>query len=327
MFLRRAALFFGLFALLVNGPRFVLTFLRVDSELLNSQLLPSGIERLLLTATGVGTAIVLTGGGMRIAHVLAKPTTPRGMVRAFLAVCWGLLLAFTVVILAPGFVAAIRTSDLADVLSSNSSQWSWSVVAVLAVEVLAAAAIAGATLLEGAEQEADQPAGPSAMDQPTEVGLQRVLTWLQTPEQQARAREQPAATASVAEQLRSGLHSGDGWHPERDEKRGEQTDADSEQWSGTAASTEFAADAAPATRANRRPSQPQPSASAVRGGPGKAHSGRGPTGDRDEGAAQPEEADEKRFPCPQTHLGCDFVGQSQRAVNAHQRFCGYRENP
>ncbi|MEZ4621184.1 MAG: HTH domain-containing protein [Caldilineaceae bacterium] len=119
----------------MNGPRFVIIFLKVDSIDL-----PKSTEAALLAATGVATGLVLTGGGAYIAHALAD-SKARGMLRWFMVLCWFLLLIFSVVLLSPLMVAAIDDSSLKSVLSSKFSQWLWSVTSVLAVEVIAGGAM------------------------------------------------------------------------------------------------------------------------------------------------------------------------------------------
>jgi hypothetical protein len=133
--MKKVGLWLALSALLVNGPRFVIIFLKVDSIDV-----PKPMEATLLTATGIATGLVLTGGGAYIAHALAE-SKARGMMRWFMVLCWFLLLIFSVVLLAPLMVAAIDDSSLKTVLNSKFSQWLWSVTSVLAVEVIAGGAM------------------------------------------------------------------------------------------------------------------------------------------------------------------------------------------
>ncbi len=56
--MKKVGLWLALSALLVNGPRFVIIFLKVDSIDI-----PKPMEATLLTATGIATGLVLTGGG------------------------------------------------------------------------------------------------------------------------------------------------------------------------------------------------------------------------------------------------------------------------
>lgn len=123
-------------ALLVNMPRFVIMFLDVDGISLGL-----GAEGLLLGVGGVATGIVLSGGGAYIAHTIAKPK-PRPWIATWaLVVCWVALLLFSVVLLAPSLVMAVQSNDMAKVLDTETEQWIWSTVAIIAVEVLAAGAM------------------------------------------------------------------------------------------------------------------------------------------------------------------------------------------
>jgi len=148
----KVGVWLAIIALLVNVPRFVLVFLRVDGIVL-----PLEVEGVMLGASGIATGLVLTGGGAFIAHRLAESKV-RGIPRIFLVLCWLSLLVFSVILLAPLLVSAIRTSPLKDVFSSNFSQWLWAVVAVLAVEVLAAGSVAATAVKdEGEHTQGDEP--------------------------------------------------------------------------------------------------------------------------------------------------------------------------
>ncbi|MCB0140199.1 MAG: hypothetical protein KDE50_09855 [Caldilineaceae bacterium] len=149
--MQRIGLWLAIAALLVNGPRFVIIFLEVDNLHL-----PIWLEGSLLAITGIATGLVLTGGGAFAAHVLAQRVYG-GKVRAFLLLCWVLLLVFAVVLLAPMMVAAIRSSELANVLVSGKMQWLWAIMSIVAVEVLAAAAMAAHALLNADERGAEEP--------------------------------------------------------------------------------------------------------------------------------------------------------------------------
>lgn len=132
--IRNAGFLVALAALLVNMPRFIIVFLQVDSIRL-----PLSIEGTMLGLTGFATGIVLTGGGAYLAHSIAQPMQTRQ--RAILTACWSLLLVFTVVLISPSLVSAIRASELVTVLQSDGAQWGWAMVAVLAVEVIAGGAM------------------------------------------------------------------------------------------------------------------------------------------------------------------------------------------
>lgn len=121
----------ALSALLVNAPRLVLTYLRTDNIHL-----PLMTEASLLTITGIATGIVLTGGGMYLAHTLAQARR-HWFTRLLLTLCWLALLGFTVILLAPMMLSGLRASDLIAVIPDTSAQWTWSITAVLAIEVMA----------------------------------------------------------------------------------------------------------------------------------------------------------------------------------------------
>ncbi len=151
--MKKVGLWLALAALLVNGPRFVIIFLKVDSIDL-----PKTIEAVLLTATGIATGLVLTGGGAYIAHALAESKV-RGAMRWFMILCWFLLLIFSVVLLAPLMVAAIDDSSLNTVLDSKFSQWLWSITSVLAVEVIAGGAMVAYALHGRVDEPTDAAVG------------------------------------------------------------------------------------------------------------------------------------------------------------------------
>jgi hypothetical protein len=123
-------------ALLVNMPRFVLLFLDVDGIDLGLD-----AEGWLLGLSGIATGIVLSGGGAYIAHAIAQPKQrPRSATVALFA-CWVALLIFSVALLAPALVMAVRSYSMVKVLDVEWKQWAWSIVAVIAVEVLAGGAM------------------------------------------------------------------------------------------------------------------------------------------------------------------------------------------
>ncbi|RME83102.1 MAG: hypothetical protein D6775_09040 [Caldilineae bacterium] len=160
MGLKRVGLLVALAALLVNAPRLMLIYLRVDGLAL-----PAQIEGAMLALTGIATGIVLTGGGMYIAHVLARPAGTGGFARALLGLCWVLLLAFAVVLVSPALVAGIRATDMAGVLTTTRWQWVWAVTAVAAVEILAAGAMVAHALAGEPAQARGRPraSGPGAL--------------------------------------------------------------------------------------------------------------------------------------------------------------------
>lgn len=169
--MQRIGLWLAIAALLVNGPRFVIIFLEVDNLHL-----PIWLEGSLLAITGIATGLVLTGGGAFAAHVLAQRVYG-GKVRAFLLLCWVLLLVFAVVLLAPMMVAAIRSSELANVLVSGKMQWLWAIMSIVAVEVLAAAAMAAHALLNIDEQMEESP-NESMFQILTQAAVKRIESFI-----------------------------------------------------------------------------------------------------------------------------------------------------
>ena len=137
-------------ALVVNTVRYVLVFLMVDGLRFHP-----AVEGLLLAVSAIATGIVLTGGGVYVAHALSV-AQGHPVARALLVFAWLLLLLFTVVLLSPALVLGIRATDLAKVIA-QPFDWVWAIVAVSAVEVLA-----GASVLAHALTLAPQPATTSA---------------------------------------------------------------------------------------------------------------------------------------------------------------------
>lgn len=154
--MKKVGLWLAIAALLVNGPRFVLIFLRVDGLAM-----PITAEAIMLSLTGIATGLVLTGGGAYIAHSLAESQT-RGAVRTVMIICWFLLLIFNVILLAPLMVSAIRESSLKSVFDTNFSQWLWSITSVLAVEIISAGAMAAYALVEKTENASQPDSQPNA---------------------------------------------------------------------------------------------------------------------------------------------------------------------
>ena len=121
-------------AILVNGLRFVMIFLLADGVKI-----PANIENTILTVTGIATGIVLTGGGMFLAHQLAG-IRGRSGAKMILLTAWVSLLVFSVILIAPALILSWRNSPLSAIISQEYD-WIWSVVAVVAIEVLAGAAM------------------------------------------------------------------------------------------------------------------------------------------------------------------------------------------
>jgi hypothetical protein len=134
-------------ALVVNTVRYVLVFLRVDSLRF-----PPQVEGFLLAASAISTGVVLTGGGVYIAHSVAvsRGSGARYWLKfALLVLAWLALLLFAVVLLAPALVAGWRSSTFAEVIPAPLD-WLWAIVAVTAVEVLAGASVLAESLKQPA---------------------------------------------------------------------------------------------------------------------------------------------------------------------------------
>jgi hypothetical protein len=143
----RAGLYLAVAAIAVNAPRLVLAFLAVDGIDVGADL-----RAALLGLTGLATGVVLTGGGAYLAHALASSPAHRTL----LAATWLLVLGCAAVLVTPMLVAGLAGSELHDVLPSPLSQWTWSAVAVVAVELVAAGAMVAYTAQHDRELEREQ---------------------------------------------------------------------------------------------------------------------------------------------------------------------------
>jgi len=130
----------ALAAILVQAPRLVLAVLAADH-------LPVGAdaERSLLVIAGVGTALVLTGGNLYLAHAIARVRRWR---RALAAV-WLAVLISSGGLVVPLVAAGLRGRTLPQLLDSELLAWSWSVLAALAHEVTAAGCVLAAAAAAG----------------------------------------------------------------------------------------------------------------------------------------------------------------------------------
>ncbi len=116
-------------AVLVQAPRLILALLAADRE-------PVGLEwqRGLLVVAGLGTAVVLTGGNLYLAHALATAKLWRGLLTA----AWVAVLASSGALLVPMIAAGLSGRTLSEVLGSSNLQWGWAALAAMAHEVTAA---------------------------------------------------------------------------------------------------------------------------------------------------------------------------------------------
>jgi hypothetical protein len=125
-------------AILVQAPRLVLAVLAADH-----QAIAATWERALLILAGCGTALVLTGGNLYLAHAIARVRRWR----AGLVVVWLVVLACTGGLVVPLIAAGIGGRTLPQVLDRDLLAWSWSLLAALAHEVTAAGCMLSAAAL------------------------------------------------------------------------------------------------------------------------------------------------------------------------------------
>lgn len=128
-------------ALLVSAPRLTLAFLLGDGVHVADH-----VEIAILTATGIGSGVVLTIGNAVLAHALAIKAHQRGVLWWLEATAWILFLIGAPILVAPTLVAGLQRSTLASVLQTPQAAWTWAITAVVIVELLVGAAMT-ATIL------------------------------------------------------------------------------------------------------------------------------------------------------------------------------------
>jgi hypothetical protein len=142
----------ALAAVLVQAPRLVLTLLAADR-----QPVEASWQRLLLVVAGIGTAVVLTGGNLYLAHTLATASRWRGV----LAGVWLAVLLSSGSLVVPLIAGGLGGRPLYEILGSERLQWAWAVLAALAHELTAAgcmlAAASAAAMPEAATAGLPQP--------------------------------------------------------------------------------------------------------------------------------------------------------------------------
>jgi hypothetical protein len=129
---RSAGLRIALAAILVQAPRLVLVVLGADRLPV-----PAPVEGALLVVAGVGTALVLTGGNLYLAHTLAqvKPW------RRTLIATWVLVLGASGGLVLPLIVAGISARSVPQVLGAGRLEWTWALLAAIAHELTAAGCV------------------------------------------------------------------------------------------------------------------------------------------------------------------------------------------
>lgn len=154
-------------ALLVTAPRLTLAFILGDGIEI-----PQHIEVGLLTATGIGSGIVLTVGNAILAHALAEKSKQKGLLWWVLLLAWTSFLCSAIIVVSPTLVAGLRKSSLVTVMPSSGAQWFWAITAVAVVEVLVGASTM-ASILEN-ESDAPRPASEGAFGRIGSALLRRI---------------------------------------------------------------------------------------------------------------------------------------------------------
>lgn len=164
----------------VNAPRLILVYLRVDGIRP-----PAWLEIALLALTGIATSLVLSGGGAYLAHTLATPTKRGGWWKALLVGIWLLMLGCAVILVAPLLQSGMQMATVAETLRYTWAQWCWSIVAVLAIEIVAAGAmladaLRADTLPRSLRRTAPQPAEEAPAVLPQMPAVAAILPTLPT---------------------------------------------------------------------------------------------------------------------------------------------------
>jgi hypothetical protein len=187
---RECGVAIALAAILVQAPRLVLAVLAADRQAVDGEW-----QRGLLVVAGLGTALVLTGGNLYLAHTIASLRRWR----AGLAVMWLVVLAASGGLVVPMIAAGISGRTLPQVLDSLQLAWAWSLLAALAHEVTAAGCMlaAAALTLEAAasEQKGEQARAIGELLAQRDAA-RRELAALRQEQREAPRREQQAAGGS-----------------------------------------------------------------------------------------------------------------------------------
>jgi hypothetical protein len=129
---RHAGLAIALAAILVQAPRLVLALLAAD----RLPVAPAA-ERALLVLAGIGTALVLTGGNLFLAHTVAQVH----LWRRTLVAAWIAVLAASGGLALPLLVAGLSARSMPQVLCAGHLEWPWALLASIAHEVTAAGCV------------------------------------------------------------------------------------------------------------------------------------------------------------------------------------------
>jgi hypothetical protein len=144
---RRSGVMIAMAAILVQAPRLVLAVLAADHQEVGA-----AAERGLLVVAGIGTATVLTGGNLYLAHAIARVRRRR----RWLILVWLLVLASSGGLVVPLIAAGLHRRTLPELLDSATLAWAWSGLAALAHEVTAAACMLAAAALGSDAAAAEQ---------------------------------------------------------------------------------------------------------------------------------------------------------------------------
>lgn len=136
-----------MFAIAVLSPRLTLLFLEADGVPA-----PESWHRGLLAASSGAMAVVLCGGAAYLAHAVVR----RRCYRTLILSCWIVLLVFLAVLLPPMLVSSLRTVPLNAVIAPGWPQWLWSLVAVLAPELVAGGVMAAVAASELEQEQYDE---------------------------------------------------------------------------------------------------------------------------------------------------------------------------
>lgn len=177
-------------AFVVQAPRLVLTVLAADR-------LPvaADTERFLLTIAAVGTAVVMTGGGVFLAH--AALTASRW--RLPLGIAWALVLTASAGLVAPAIAGRLAGQELHEVLGHPGIARAWAVLASLAHELTAAGCMLGAAAVAGKPSSREdeelmlwnQLDGANHRAERAERELSELRAKLPTPTSEAQAAVEP----------------------------------------------------------------------------------------------------------------------------------------
>jgi hypothetical protein len=136
----KSGVWIAMAAILVQAPRLVLAVLAADHQAIGA-----AWERGLLVVAGIGTATVLTGGNLYLAHAIGSARRRR----RWLVGVWLLVLASAGGLVVPLIAAGLGGRTLPQLLGGAALTWTWSGLAALAHEVTAAGCVLAAAALGG----------------------------------------------------------------------------------------------------------------------------------------------------------------------------------